>query len=260
MKKDKVEKIDMSNVEPLLDTPAVEQDGVQAEHESGEEAIKTPPVAPPVPDDTELPAEVDPAELSVSLDTPVDIVVKYVGDRENCHTTVEARCSRNMWIILAKLMEILQELHGEDVDTSTIKPDELYITISNMAHDTKGNLIRHVMSEGPAMDVVIGMQKRMMDKQMAAGMLYNTMMAMLENSPVRGIMVTAIFEDQSPVNLSVINKSLGETLTEEDIHMMAYQATAAVDLFRTNMKKIGYTFPDESNILGLDGKPTKVIL
>lgn len=191
-----------------------------------------------------------PVQLTASLDTPVTILMTST-DETRVVVAKKIISPRNMWVILSKITNYVNQINQSD----GVPPDMWNVKITTEAVDSSGRVSTQVMSEGGLQDILAGMARYMLQSKDVARMIYDSILSLMESSPLRNIMVTAVFEDGQPFGFTLVNKSLGDHLTDADHNMLVYQAKNGIDMFKDDMRKNGVVFKDDTNILGLDGKP-----
>lgn len=175
-------------------------------------------------------------DLYVSMDTPVDVEITKPGDPP---VVTKITTPRNMWAMVRKILEAAGpgELEGYE------------IKITTTGKDKSDNPVNVVMASGPAKKVLDSIARQMIPSSAAAQIMFQGMKDLLECSPVRGVLVTAVFENQKPIAFAMLNHTLGDQLKPEDINMLAYHGQVNLDMFRDKMRKTGHQFPDDNPII-----------
>ena len=197
-----------------------------------------PPITQKAAEDTTPPNTKVAEDVMVSMDTPVDIEVTSVS---NPALNKKFQAPRNMWAMLKKILD--------NVDQPAMDTADLQMVISTVGKNKDGSQQNVKMAQGPIKHVLQSISAQMIPSQATAQILFSGVRDLLEPTPIRGVLVTAIFENQQPMAFAMLNHTLGDQLTDDDINMLAHHAQVNVDMFREKMRKNGHQFPDDNPII-----------
>jgi hypothetical protein len=180
-----------------------------------------------------------PPKISVSFTTPVKIMIDK-KDKDDTWTPIQGESPRNITVLLKAINRL----------TAGLTPPEQYtLKLVSEGNLPDGNTVEVTLAEGALPAVVKAVSDNVVVDEHAATILMQTVRGMLEPSTMRGVLLVAVFEDQKPLSFAILNKTMGDTLTAEDINMLAYQAASNLTMFKDAMRKQGHTFPDDNPLI-----------
>ena len=174
--------------------------------------------------------------VNVSMATPVDILIHHTKN-EKPDTLLQS--PRNMWVIIDRITGAIPETDAADYE----------VTIKTHGTSPTGERVEIVMAQGPAIMVIKSIMEQLVPAPAAMSELFMTVRDWLERTPLRGIMVTALFDQNKPASFAVINHTLGDELKPEDINMLAYHVQTNLDMFKEKMREQGHAFPDDNPLI-----------
>ena len=153
----------------------------------------------------------------------------------------------NLWSFISAIDKASAVDDPKNLDAWTIK---IYCVPEGAKEET-------VLLEGPLHRVVQLTLNYLRPPQVAAQNLFEHLNSLLLVAPVKGAIVTLLFEGRKPAMCAMVNRRMGDNLEDEDIDLLAYHAASNVSMFRDAMKKKGHVFGDESKIVTAGGMPIK---
>lgn len=124
---------------------------------------------------------------------------------------------------------------------------EWQVELTLHAKDGAGEPMQLTEDLGELTDAINEVEKSCMPDEHVMYYINDMVQNLLRSSRIRGITVTAMLDDDKPINVSVLNKTLGDTLTQDIVQKLVYYATESVELFKSGLRKQGYEFPEDDN-------------
>jgi len=168
-----------------------------------------------------------------------DVIICYQDAEGN--VLEEVRHTRSLYGILVTLAAGLEE----DPETAELKVD-LYLRIP--AAEEGGEVKKLTIFTGTRVAACEFLGSKVVRPEVAAMQLQSVPVQMAEVTNLKGIFVTAVFDDAKPMSFSFISES--SKVTDADIKVLATYGRAKLNEFRDTISKAkGITFPDDSNII-----------
>ena len=154
---------------------------------------------------------------------------------------------RNKYVVLSKLSEHMQQRWPND------PPEGLHVQIKTpyLKEDGEGGDMVQISDD---INVVLSeIFKMIRPTNWLTAQLYG-LPGFLEVSRLTGMFVTATFLDGESIDISLVNRTLGEELTPEDVNRFVYTVETNLDRLKHGLKKSGHVLPDDSGGLILPSR------